>query len=105
MTFAPSTDIRRKAWQKVHPDGSAEDMEAALEDSPLAKDEYSALAFTFCGTTTSRGAARARARDGSEAARDRKVNGFQIKTFRKASILSAGPGQEGPGIEKPSIFN
>ena len=65
LTFAPSTDIRRKAWQKAHPDGSAEDMEAALEDSPLAKDEYSALAFIFCGTTTTGGGGRARARAGT----------------------------------------
>ena len=43
--------------------------------------------------------------NGSEAAGNRKVNGFQLKSFRKASILSAGPGRERPGIEKPSIFN
>ena len=55
-----------------------------------------------------RGRARARdfeSRAGSGAAGDRKVNGFQLKTFRKASILSAGQGRERPGIEKSSVFN
>ena len=27
------------------------------------------------------------------------------KSFRKASILSAGPGRERPGIEKSTVFN
>ena len=44
-------------------------------------------------------------RAGSGAAGDRKVNGFELKTFRKALILSAGPGRERPGIGKPSIFH
>ena len=44
-------------------------------------------------------------RAGSGAAGDRKVNAFYLKTFRKASILSAGPGRERPGIEKSIIFN
>ena len=30
---------------------------------------------------------------------------FQLKTFRKASILSAGPGRERPGIEESMVFN
>ena len=37
--------------------------------------------------------------------RDRKVNGFLLKTFRKSSILSVGPGRERSGIEKPTVFN
>ena len=44
-------------------------------------------------------------RAGSGAAGDRKVNGFQLKSFRKPPILSAGPCREGPGIEKSSVFN
>ena len=88
MTFVPSTDIRRKAWQKAHPDGSAEDMEAALEDSPLAKDEYSALAFIFCGTTTTGGGAQARGR-----------------TRRAVSARGHATGRKRPGIEKSTVFN
>ena len=44
-------------------------------------------------------------RAGSGAAGDRNINGFQLKAFRKASILSAGPGRERPGIEKSTVFN
>ena len=43
-------------------------------------------------------------RAGSRAAGDRKINDFQLKTFGKVSILSAGPGQERPGIEKLTQF-
>ena len=62
------------------------------------------------GRARARARGRARARDfesraGSGAAGDRKVNGFQLKTFRKASILSAGQGRERPGIEKSSVLN
>ena len=41
----------------------------------------------------------------SGAAGDRKGNGFQLKSFRKASILSVGPGRERLGIEKSTDFN
>ena len=43
-------------------------------------------------------------RAGSGAAGDRNINGFQLKAFRKASILSAGPVRERPGIEKSTVF-
>ena len=44
-------------------------------------------------------------RAGSGAAGDRNINGFQLKAFRKASILSAGPVRERPGMEKSMNFN
>ena len=44
-------------------------------------------------------------RAGSGAAGDRKVNGFYLKSFRKASIFSTGPGREQPGIEKSTVFD
>ena len=44
-------------------------------------------------------------RAGSGAAGDRKVNGFQLKTFTKLPILSAGPGREWAGIEKSTVLN
>ena len=34
-----------------------------------------------------------------------KGGGAGVKSFRKASILSAGPGRERPGIEKSMVFN
>ena len=56
------------------------------------------------------GRARARACDFESRARsgaawDPKVNGFQLKTFGKPPILSAGPGRERPGIKKSTVFN
>ena len=43
-------------------------------------------------------------RAGSGAAGDRKIIDFLLNSFKKASILRAGPGRERPGIETPSIF-
>ena len=34
-----------------------------------------------------------------------KKKGFLKKSFRKASILIAGPGRERPGVEKSTVFN
>ena len=34
-----------------------------------------------------------------------QVNGFYLNSFRKISILSAGPREERPGIEKSTAFN
>ena len=34
-----------------------------------------------------------------------EANRFYLKSFRGASILSAGPGRERPGIRKSMVFN